>query len=77
MNIYHAERFFAKYVDHVPDTTDISGTSRFVAGGLGGISSQLGERSVLCIGRVHLNLRLLQPSTLSVWAVCTLLAKLT
>ena len=38
------KRAFAKYWDHVEDTRDISGVSRFLSGGMGGISSQLSER---------------------------------
>ncbi|KZT20402.1 mitochondrial carrier [Neolentinus lepideus HHB14362 ss-1] len=36
-----SKRFFAEYVDHVNDSRDISGVSRFLSGGMGGISSQL------------------------------------
>lgn len=36
-----AKRAFAKYVDNVSDSRDISGTSRFLSGGFGGITSQL------------------------------------
>ncbi|KAI5124933.1 hypothetical protein M0805_007360 [Coniferiporia weirii] len=36
-----AKRGFAQYVDKVDDSRDISGTSRFLSGGIGGISSQL------------------------------------
>ncbi|KIK68070.1 hypothetical protein GYMLUDRAFT_36899 [Collybiopsis luxurians FD-317 M1] len=36
-----SKRAFAKYWDHVDDPRDISGVSRFLSGGLGGISSQL------------------------------------
>ncbi|KAI9448192.1 mitochondrial carrier [Lactarius indigo] len=36
-----SKRFFAQYVDNVEDIRDISGTSRFVSGGIGGITSQL------------------------------------
>ncbi|VDC07322.1 unnamed protein product [Peniophora sp. CBMAI 1063] len=36
-----SKRFFAKYVDHVEDSRDISGSSRFISGGMGGITSQL------------------------------------
>lgn len=36
-----SKRAFAKYVDHVQDSRDISGTSRFISGGIGGITSQL------------------------------------
>lgn len=36
-----SKRMFAKYVDHVADSRDISGLSRFLSGGIGGISSQL------------------------------------
>ena len=32
---------FAKYYDHVDNSRDISGISRFLSGGIGGISSQL------------------------------------
>jgi len=38
---HQQKRFLARYWDHVPDQTDISGTSRFVSGGIGGITSQL------------------------------------
>ena len=38
-----SKRAFAKYVDGVHDSRDISGVSRFVSGGIGGITSQLGE----------------------------------
>ncbi|OJA18971.1 hypothetical protein AZE42_00332 [Rhizopogon vesiculosus] len=36
-----SKRAFAQYWDRVEDTRDISGTSRFMSGGLGGITSQL------------------------------------
>ncbi|KAJ7179072.1 mitochondrial carrier [Mycena filopes] len=36
-----SKRAFAKYWDHVDDSRDISGVSRFLSGGIGGISSQL------------------------------------
>ncbi|KAH0587640.1 hypothetical protein H2248_006408 [Termitomyces sp. 'cryptogamus'] len=36
-----SKRLFAKYWDHVDDSRDISGVSRFLSGGVGGISSQL------------------------------------
>lgn len=36
-----SKRFFARYVDNVEDVREISGTSRFLSGGLGGITSQL------------------------------------
>lgn len=36
-----SKRFFARYVDGVEDSRNISGTSRFVSGGIGGITSQL------------------------------------
>lgn len=32
---------FAQYVDHVEDPREISGVSRFLSGGMGGIASQL------------------------------------
>lgn len=32
---------FAQYWDHVDDPRDISGISRFLSGGIGGICSQL------------------------------------
>lgn len=35
------KRAFAKYWDKVDDARDISGTSRFLSGGIGGITSQL------------------------------------
>ncbi|KAH7343961.1 mitochondrial carrier [Rhizoctonia solani] len=36
-----SKRFFARYVDKVDDSRNISGTSRFISGGFGGITSQL------------------------------------
>ncbi|EIW82136.1 mitochondrial carrier [Coniophora puteana RWD-64-598 SS2] len=36
-----SKRAFAQYWDHVEDTRDISGTSRFMSGGIGGLTSQL------------------------------------
>ncbi|PWN38867.1 mitochondrial carrier [Ceraceosorus guamensis] len=36
-----SKRAFAKYVDEVADSRDISGSSRFISGGIGGITSQL------------------------------------
>ncbi|KAJ7638879.1 mitochondrial carrier [Roridomyces roridus] len=36
-----SKRAFAKYFDHVDDPRDISGVSRFLSGGIGGLSSQL------------------------------------
>ncbi|KAF8450601.1 mitochondrial carrier domain-containing protein [Boletus edulis BED1] len=36
-----AKRAFGKYWDHVEDPRDISGSSRFLSGGIGGIASQL------------------------------------
>lgn len=35
------KRMFAKYWDHVDDPRNISGVSRFMSGGIGGITSQL------------------------------------
>jgi solute carrier family 25 (mitochondrial phosphate transporter), member 23/24/25/41 len=35
------KRFLGKYWDKVEDSKDISGASRFIAGGMGGITSQL------------------------------------
>lgn len=35
------KRLFAKYVDGVTDSRDVSGMSRFISGGIGGITSQL------------------------------------
>jgi solute carrier family 25 phosphate transporter 23/24/25/41 len=37
------KRAFAKHLDKVEDSKDISGTSRFLSGGIGGITSQLSE----------------------------------
>ena len=37
----YMKRFFAKYVDGVSDSRDVSGMSRFISGGVGGITSQL------------------------------------
>ncbi|KAI0092006.1 mitochondrial carrier [Irpex rosettiformis] len=42
-----SKRIFAKYYDHVDNPRDISGVSRFLSGGMGGISSQL-STSTLC-----------------------------
>jgi hypothetical protein len=45
------KRMFAKYWDHVDDPRDISGASRFMSGGIGGITSQLSmsiSSPVLC-----------------------------
>ncbi|KAH9938193.1 mitochondrial carrier [Fomitopsis serialis] len=36
-----SKRMFAQYRDHVDDPRDISGVSRFLSGGIGGITSQL------------------------------------
>ncbi|KAI0254397.1 mitochondrial carrier [Lactifluus subvellereus] len=36
-----SKRLFAQYVDNVEDVREISGTSRFLSGGIGGITSQL------------------------------------
>ncbi|KAI9512195.1 mitochondrial carrier [Russula earlei] len=36
-----SKRFFAYYIDNVEDVRDISGASRFLSGGIGGITSQL------------------------------------
>ncbi|KAF8314793.1 mitochondrial carrier [Clavulina sp. PMI_390] len=41
MSYETSKRFFAKYYDHVDDPRDISGVSRFISGGIGGITSQL------------------------------------
>ena len=41
LSVFHQKRMFAKYVDHVEDPRDISGVSRFLSGGMGGITSQL------------------------------------
>lgn len=37
----YMKRFFARYVDGKSDSRDISGMSRFISGGVGGITSQL------------------------------------
>lgn len=44
---------FAKYVDGVEDSRDISGVSRFISGGIGGITSQLGKCPLHQYGWVH------------------------
>jgi hypothetical protein len=44
--------FFAQYVDNVEDVREISGTSRFLSGGLGGITSQLSECSLVAMREV-------------------------
>lgn len=36
----YSKRFFARYWDCVSDQSEISGTSRFISGGIGGITSQ-------------------------------------
>ena len=46
--------FFAQYVDNVEDVREISGTSRFLSGGLGGITSQLSECPLVATGEVFL-----------------------
>ena len=42
----HQKRMFATYWDHVEDTREISGFSRFMSGGIGGITSQLSMQPV-------------------------------
>lgn len=42
---------FAEYWDDVPDQTLISNSSRFVAGGIGGVVSQFGMSFVSCLTR--------------------------
>lgn len=37
------KRTFARYWDHVDDPRDISSVSRFLSGGIGGLTSQLSE----------------------------------
>ncbi|KAJ9110277.1 hypothetical protein QFC19_001680 [Naganishia cerealis] len=37
----YSKRLFARYWDCVPEQSDISGTSRFISGGIGGITSQI------------------------------------
>ena len=46
------KRFFAHYVDNVEDIREISGTSRFLSGGLGGITSQLSECPLVAVKEV-------------------------
>ncbi|KAI0081721.1 mitochondrial carrier [Panus rudis PR-1116 ss-1] len=41
MSYETSKRMFAQYVDHVDDPREISGVSRFLSGGIGGIASQL------------------------------------
>lgn len=48
------KRFFARYVDNVEDVREISGTSRFMSGGLGGITSQLSECPLVAMREVFL-----------------------
>jgi solute carrier family 25 phosphate transporter 23/24/25/41 len=48
------KRFFANYVDNVEDVREISGTSRFMSGGLGGITSQLSERPLVAMREVFI-----------------------
>ena len=50
------KRFFAQYVDNVEDVRDISGTSRFLSGGMGGITSQLSEYLLVVAGRLSVDL---------------------
>ena len=45
------KRFFAQYVDNVEDVREISGTSRFLSGGMGGITSQLSECPLVTMSR--------------------------
>ncbi len=44
---------FAKYWDHVDDPREISGVSRFLSGGIGGISSQLCKSRHLILSDLH------------------------
>jgi solute carrier family 25 phosphate transporter 23/24/25/41 len=48
------KRFFARYIDNVEDVREISGTSRFMSGGLGGITSQLSECPLVAMREVFL-----------------------
>jgi hypothetical protein len=41
MRLLRQKLFFARYWDKVEDPRDISGISRFISGGIGGITSQL------------------------------------
>lgn len=41
------KRAFARHWDHVEDPRDISGTSRFLSGGIGGLTSQLSTSTLL------------------------------
>ncbi|GJJ07618.1 hypothetical protein Clacol_001822 [Clathrus columnatus] len=41
MTYEQTKRLFARHWDHVEDSRNISGTSRFISGGIGGITSQL------------------------------------
>jgi solute carrier family 25 phosphate transporter 23/24/25/41 len=43
MSYETSKRAFAKYWDNVDDVREISGGSRFMAGGIGGLTSQLSE----------------------------------
>lgn len=57
-----AKRVFAQYWDRVPDQTLISNSSRFVAGGIGGVVSQF------CIYPIEsLKVRFPLPSFSSLW----------
>lgn len=43
-----SKRLLAQYWDHVPDQSMISQSSRFLAGGLGGVVSQTCEPACFC-----------------------------
>ena len=62
------KRMFAKYWDKVEDPRDISGVSRFLSGGIGGITSQLcGWHYCLCLlTRVNLPVAIYPIETLKV-----------
>lgn len=51
---------FAQYVDLVDDPRDISGVSRFLSGGIGGISSQLSPWFLVWVAHTYQLIRLFQ-----------------
>ncbi|KAF9513286.1 hypothetical protein BS47DRAFT_1344318 [Hydnum rufescens UP504] len=68
MSYETSKRVFAKYVDHVDDPREISGTSRFISGGFGGITSQLGLFTQL-MSTTKGNDRSLLPAMRRLWAL--------
>lgn len=65
----YSKRWFARNVDHCA-VADISGSSRFVAGGIGGVTSQLRRSTVKAFATsadLHLRIAVIYP--LETWFV--------